>query len=121
MSRFLAVGVGGFLGAVTRYAVSLAVARVWSHEFPLATLLINVSGSFLLGLFLAGVDPLPLDPRWRLMVATGFMGAYTTFSTFEYETHRLAQSGALAWAALNVVVSVAVGFAAVRLGAGLVR
>jgi CrcB protein len=58
---------------------------------------------------------------WRLLIATGFVGAYTTFSTFEYETERLAQSGAIGWGVLNVVTSVLAGFFAVRLGVILAR
>jgi CrcB protein len=116
------VGVGGFLGAITRYAVSLGVARFWSGDFPLATFLINMSGCFVLGFFASlTAERLALDPAWRLLVATGFVGAYTTFSTFEYETHRLVETGAVLWAALNVGASVVVGFLAVRLGAALAR
>jgi CrcB protein len=122
MSRVLAVAAGGSLGAVARYALSLAVARVWSHEFPLATLLINVSGCFILGFFSTfAADRLPVAPIWRLFVATGFVGAYTTFSTFEYETARLTETGTLLWAAVNVVTSVVAGFIAVRLGVALAR
>jgi len=111
------VGLGGFLGAVARYGVSLLVARFWQGEFPLATFLINVSGSFILGLFsVLATERLAIDPAWRLFVATGFVGAYTTFSTFEYETQRLTESAAYGWAALNVVTSVVAGFVAVRLG-----
>lgn len=122
MTRFLAVGAGGFLGAIARYAVGLLVARFWSGEFPLATFLINVSGSFVLGFFMAlSGERLGLEPAWRLLVATGFVGAYTTFSTFEYETHRLVELGATGWAVANVVASVLVGFAALRLGAAFAR
>ena len=122
MTRFLAVGAGGFLGAIARYAVGLLVARFWSGEFPLATFLINVSGSFVLGFFMAlSAERLGLDPAWRLLVATGFLGAYTTFSTFEYETHRLVETGSTAWAVTNLLASVLVGFVAVRLGLALAR
>ena len=62
-----------------------------------------------------------LDPAWRLFVATGFVGAFTTFSTFEYETRRLAESGAPWLGLLNVVLSVAAGYAAVRFGITLAR
>jgi CrcB protein len=122
VTRFLAVGAGGFLGAIARYAVGLLVARFWSGEFPVATFLINVSGSFVLGFFMAlSAERLGLDPAWRLLVATGFVGAYTTFSTFEYETHRLLEIGSTAWAVANVLASVVVGFLALRLGAALAR
>ena len=122
MSRFLAVAVGGALGAMARYAVALVVATFWKNDFPLATLLINVTGSFILGFFATfAAEKTLLDPIWRLLVTTGFVGAYTTFSTFEYETQRLTESGAPWWAALNVVTSVAAGFAAVQFGIFLAR
>jgi CrcB protein len=120
--RFFAVAVGGACGAVARYAVTLAVASFWRSDFPLATLLVNVSGSFVLGLFTTmAVERTTLDPVWRLLVATGFVGAYTTFSTFEYETQRLAETGALRWGVLNVVASVVAGYLAVQLGIALGR
>ena len=118
MRNILAVGLGGFLGALARYGVNLAVARAWAGPFPLGTFVINVSGSFALG-FLASVaaERLGIGPTWRLLIGTGFLGAFTTFSTFEYETHRLVESGAWAWAAANVLASVGAGLLAVRLGA----
>lgn len=122
MKQLLVVGVGGFLGAMARYGVGLVVVRHWTRDFPLATLLINVSGSFLLGLFSTwATERAALDPALRLLVATGFVGAFTTFSTFEYETQRLAESGAHGWAFVNVVTSVAAGYLAVRLGVSLAR
>ncbi len=121
-TRFLVVGAGGFLGAIARYDVGLLVARLWSGEFPLATFLINTSGCFVLGFFSTlAAERLAFDPAWRLLVATGFVGAYTTFSTFEYETHRLVETGSTAWAVTNVLASVLVGFLAVRLGVALAR
>jgi CrcB protein len=121
-TRFLVVGAGGFLGAIARYAVGLLVARLWSGEVPLATFLINTSGCFVLGFFSTlAAERLAFDPAWRLLVATGFVGAYTTFSTFEYETNRLVETGSTAWAVTNVLASVLVGFLAVRLGVALAR
>lgn len=116
------VAIGGALGAVARYGVSLLVARFWSLDFPLATFLINVSGSFILGFFATfAAEKTALDPLWRLAVATGFVGAYTTFSTFEYETHRLTATGATTMAIVNVVASLLAGFMAVQLGVTLAR
>jgi CrcB protein len=119
--RYLAVGAGGFAGAIARYAIAAWLDSFWRRPFPLATFAINVSGCFLLGLFLSIAATRSVDPALRLLIATGFLGAYTTFSTFEYETHQLTEQGAMAWAAANVVASVAVGFAAVRLGAAVAR
>lgn len=117
MKGVLAVGVGGFAGAIARYAVNLGIGALWTRSFPLATFLINVSGSFLLGFFSVwAAERASVGPALRLLVGTGFVGAYTTFSTFELETERLASGGAMGWAAVNVVASVAAGFVAVRLG-----
>jgi CrcB protein len=122
MTRLLAVAAGGALGSIARYAVGLMIAGVWKREFPLATFLINVSGSFVLGFFLAwGAERAALDPLWRLLVATGFLGAYTTFSAFEMETYALTDSGAIGLALLNVVGSVVAGFIAVYVGIALAR
>ena len=107
MSRFLVVAAGGAAGAVARYGVTLAVAIFWRRDFPLARFLINVSGSFILGFFATlAAERAAIDPLWRLLVATGFVGAYTTFSTFEYETERLTESGALTWGIVNILTSV---------------
>lgn len=122
MTRFLVVALGGAIGAVSRYSVALLVALFWKRDFPLATFVINVSGSFILGFFSTfAAEKTSLDPLWRLLVATGFVGAYTTFSTFEYETQRLTEAGAIWWGALNIITSVAAGFAAVQLGVFLAR
>lgn len=120
MKALLAVGVGGFFGAIARYLVTLGFARVWSHPFPFATFVINVSGSFVLGWFATWVASRSgLDPAWRLALATGFLGAYTTFSTFEYETRRLVGAELSGLAVLNVLASVAFGYLAVFLGTRL--
>lgn len=122
LTRFLAVAAGGALGAMLRYGVSLLVARAWHGEFPLATFLVNVSGSFVLGLVVAfGAERGGFDPLTRLALATGVLGAFTTFSTFEYETSRLLEQGAYVTALLNVLVSLAAGLVALRLGAALAR
>lgn len=122
MMRFLVVAVGGALGAVSRYAMTILVSRFWTRDFPLATILINISGSFILGFFATyATERSTIDPMWRLLIATGFVGAYTTFSTFEYETQRLTESGAMLWGAVNVLTSVAAGFAAVQVGVLLAR
>ena len=116
------VGLGGFFGSNLRYLVGAWAARRFGPEFPWGTLLINISGSFILGLFSTFVaERIPAPPQLRLLVAIGFVGAYTTFSTFEYETWRLVESGSLMRALANVVGSVVAGFIAVVIGARLAR
>lgn len=116
--QMLLVGVGGFLGANARYLVGLLVAAHLGSRFPFATFLINVSGSFLLGLLgtLAAERWLQHPEQVRLLLGVGFLGAYTTFSTFEYETHALIQDGEWLLASLNFVLSPLAGYVAVWLG-----
>jgi fluoride exporter len=85
----LYIGIGGFFGAVARYLVSRAVG-VWAGAFPVGTLLVNVSGSFVLGFILyAMIYGRSLSPEWRSLWTIGFIGAFTTMSSFAYETVRL--------------------------------
>jgi CrcB protein len=122
MRTIVGVGVAGALGALCRYGVASFVSDRYPGAFPLGTFLINVTGSFLLGLlFVLLMERAGLSPAWRTAVTVGFLGAYTTFSTFSLETFRLIQDGALGTAALNVVGSVAVGLVAVWLGVSLGR
>lgn len=113
----LLIGVGGFAGAVARYVVDGVVAERTGGGFPWGTLAINVSGSFVLGLLFAMSAEraiLPADIRGPLMI--GFLGAYTTFSTFMLESWRLIESGAWTQAVANLGGSIALGLVAVFLG-----
>lgn len=112
----LLVLLGGAIGAPARYLTDLYVRRWTGSDFPWGTMAVNAVGSFVLGL-LAGAAEGGVLPAWVLTLAgTGFCGALTTFSTFSYETVRLAENGQWRSAALNVLVSLAVGTAAVSLG-----
>lgn len=122
MSRIILVAIGGALGALARYWLGSFIASRWPLAFPLGTLTINVSGSFVIGLFLAlATERYNFDPGWRLLFSVGFLGAYTTFSTFEYETIKLIEEGRGMEAALYVACSVILGFVAVWLGLSLAR
>ena len=122
MEKYLWIGLGGFLGANARYLVGGWAADRWGAAFPFGTLLVNVSGSFLLGLFLAATTERFLaDPRWRLMLAVGFLGAYTTFSTYTYETMQMVASGGWWPGVLNALANNAVGLLASALGIALGR
>jgi len=88
------VGLGGFAGANARYLVSTWVAKNLDPTLPWGTLAVNVTGSFVIGLFLAWTTERVLaDPAYRLLVAVGFCGAYTTFSSYAFETVRLVEQG----------------------------
>lgn len=114
LTRYLAVAVGGALGAMLRFYLGGSVLARTAAPFPTATFVINVTGSFIIGFFLTlATERIPLSPHLRLAVAVGFVGAYTTFSTFEYETARLVEQGDFLRATLNVVLSFVVGFVAV--------
>lgn len=120
MGAILWVGLGGFLGANARYLLGGVIAERWGTVFPWATFAINVSGSFILGLFLALAEDRPwMHPSSRLMFAVGFVGAYTTFSTFEYESIRLLQEGEMLLAFANIAGSVMAGLFAVFAGIAL--
>ena len=115
--NYLVIGFGGFLGAISRYAVSAWIGQKWGKSFPLGTFFVNVSGSFLVALIVSlSTERFMVNPQWRLFLAVGFLGAYTTFSTFELETGSLLRDGEWTIAILNVVLSVAAGFIALKLG-----
>ena len=113
--KYLAVAVGSALGGVLRYHLGgMPFLARTAAPFPTATFVINVSGSFIIGFFLTlASERFHLSEHLKLAVAVGFVGAYTTFSTFEYETLRLAEEHGFQLALLNVLLSVIVGFAAV--------
>jgi len=118
----LVIGIGGFVGAVSRYGIAVWIGQRWGRSFPLGTFVINVSGSFLIGLLMTLMaDRFTENPQWRLLLVVGFLGAYTTFSTFEYETGALLKDGEWLFAGLNVVLSVIVGFVALKLGEVLAK
>ncbi|MGH9298053.1 MAG: fluoride efflux transporter CrcB [Acidimicrobiales bacterium] len=112
----LAVAAGGLIGAPARFLLERLVADHVASEFPWGTFLVNVSGSLLLGL-LTGLDlTAKLPPVTKALAGTGFCGAYTTFSTWTFETVRLIENGELLEAAANALVSLAVGIAAAAAG-----
>ncbi len=120
--RTLWVGVGGFLGAVARYLIDGWVSALTGGAFPWGTLTVNVSGCFLLGfVFTLLTERFLPHPTLRTAITVGFVGAFTTFSTFAFETMRLAEDGAVLVALVNVSASVAAGIAAVYFGSALGR
>lgn len=117
MTRILAVGVGGFIGAVGRYWLSGVAYRILGTNFPYGTLFVNVLGCFLLGLSATITEERFLvGPTVRLFLNIGLLGAFTTFSTFGYETLELMRAGRHLLAAGNIASSLLFGLAAVYLG-----
>ena len=104
--------VAGAVGAVSRFVLDASIKQRWRSPFPLATVVINVTGSLLLGV-LAGLVLFHGEPSaWQTVVGTGFCGGYTTFSTASFETVRLVQQGRRGFALLNAVASLVLSVAA---------
>ena len=115
--RYVAVLIGGGAGALARYVAASAIMTRFGGSFPLGTLVINVTGSFLIGFLMTILtDRLGLNPIWRLLLVVGFLGGYTTFSSFEWETFMAVREGAFWSGMLNIVSSVMLGYVAVWLG-----
>src|SRR5437762_9995430 len=121
MDKYLIVMLGGAAGSLARYVAGTAIMTRFGGRFPLGTLIVNSTGCFLIGaimtLLTRGAAP---HPNWRLLLVVGFLGGYTTFSSFAYETFRAVQDGGRWIGLLNVVASVAMGYAAVWIGAIMV-
>lgn len=122
MSELWVIAIGGALGALTRYELGLWISSKWNQGFPIHTFLINVTGAFLLGfLNILFIERMTISPLWRLGIGVGFLGAYTTFSTFGFEVITLLEVGSYATAAAYTFLSIIIGFAGVALGVGLAR
>lgn len=120
--RFVWIGIAGAAGALGRYAVSGMVAGRARGAFPWGTFVVNITGCFVLGLAVVLLtERFVPAPNVRIAVTVGFLGAYTTFSTFSFETMRLIEDGAIFVAVGNVLASVAAGLIAVMVGTWLGR
>jgi CrcB protein len=117
MTKYWMVGLGGFLGSIARFWLGSYVTFRMGARFPYGTFVINISGSFLIGLVVTLLaERAHWSPNFLYLIPIGFIGAYTTFSTFELEAFRSVRNGDLLLAFLNVILSVTVGFIAVWLG-----
>ena len=120
MIRYLLVAIGGGTGALMRYLAASAIVKRFGGGFPLGTFIINVTGSFLIGFLMTILtERFHVDPNWRLLLVVGFLGGYTTFSSFEWETYTAVRAGGPWTGMLNVVSSVMLGYVAVWLGSML--
>lgn len=117
MEKFLLISAGAILGANARYWIGDWAAQKFGASFPYGTFIINLTGSFLIGFFLTlATERFMIDPRWRLLIAVGFLGAYTTFSTYAYESFNLIFNGQWMTGLINLFGSTLLGVLAVGLG-----
>jgi CrcB protein len=117
VSRYLLIALGGSLGALARYGVSLWVQERVAGAFPYGTFLVNMSGCLIMGMAMTRLNEGgPASVNWRFLVPVGFIGAYTTFSSFEFETFRLIGQGLPLAAFGYVVSSVILGYLALWIG-----
>lgn len=117
MLNALAVGCGGFIGAISRYLLSIFINRINPVNFPVSTLIINLIGSFLIGILTQLLSNMyPANKKLLLFLTTGILGGFTTFSTFSLETVNLYQNGNTLFAVLNVVLSIALCLSGTVLG-----
>ncbi|WP_374711168.1 fluoride efflux transporter CrcB [Roseiflexus sp.] len=118
----IVIAVGAAIGANLRYSLSLWAAQRWGASFPYGTLIVNVIGSFLIGLVLVlATTRLNLSDLARLLIVTGLLGGFTTFSSLSFETYSLIVSGSWRTAGIYLASSFGLGMAGVFLGAGVAR
>jgi fluoride exporter len=118
LKNLLLVGLGGSIGSMARYAVSLLIKSI---TFPFATLSVNIIGSFIIGLVLAmSIKEAGISDNWKIFVATGICGGFTTFSAFSLENMGLLQSGKITMAVIYIIFSIVLGIVATFLGYGLI-
>jgi CrcB protein len=122
LAHYLWIGLGGFLGANARYMLQRWAITHWGDAFPYGTMLANVSGSFVIAFFLTLLtERLSIPAEARLFLAVGFLGGFTTFSSFSFETVQLAQEGAWGLAVFNFLGNTVLGVAGVMLGETLAQ
>ncbi len=122
MRRYLLIALGGALGSMLRYFVGHVAAQRFGPRFPVGTLTINISACFLIGLSVEYLNRhASIHPDWRFLIPVGFIGAYSTFSTFEWETWMDFTHGAFWIGALYLVISIVAGMVAVAAGAAVAR
>jgi len=120
--NFVAISLGAIVGANSRYIISRYAARFLGPVFPYGTLIINVAGSFVVGLFLIWTtERVLIDPRWRLLVVIGFCGGFTTFSSYAFETMAYFEQGQWLLMTTNILANNLLSLAAAMAGMALAR
>ena len=122
MQKYVLIAVGGALGSLARFWVGSVIANRFGTKFPYGTFVINITACLIIGLSLAFLGRRPeLNAAWRFLIPIGFIGAYSTFSTFEWETFSNLQTGAFFVAGLYVLLSLFLGLVAVWCGVLIAR
>lgn len=118
----LLVGAGGAIGSIARFLSQQMIARYYPSSFPWGTLIVNIVGCFIIGIVYAfGEKGNLLSPDMRLLLATGFCGGFTTFSTFAYENISMMREGELLYTFMYIAASIIVGFLAAYIGVLIVK
>ena len=121
MKIILAVGLGSFIGGVSRYLITLFIQNKFLSTFPYGTMFVNVAGCFLIGAIYALSDKGNFSPAWRMFLATGIMGGFTTFSSFSNETVSMLRDAEYVPAFSYVAFSIIIGLAATFGGISLIK
>jgi CrcB protein len=116
MEKYLLILLGGAIGSLARYLAGSAIMSRFTGRFPLGTVIINVTGCFLIGVIMTLLTQKAPHPNWRLFLVVGLLGGYTTFSSFAWETYAAARGGSPWIGLFNVITSVILGYLAVWLG-----
>lgn len=117
MQQLIYIGIAGFFGAIARYLVSGWTSSLVDGRFPLGTMTVNVLGSLFLGfLYTVSVDRLVLSAELKMAITVGFLGAFTTFSTFSLETYNLLREGSITLSIANILLNMSLGLVAVIVG-----
>ena len=121
MRLILFVGTGSFIGGVCRYLLSTLIQSKSITAFPYGTLVVNLTGCFLIGILYGMFEKMQVTTEWRLLFVTGILGGFTTFSAFSGETFNMLRSGLVASALIYVTTSVVIGITLTFLGAWIIK
>lgn len=117
MINILCVGIGGFLGAIIRYGISMSTSKVFLCKIPIGTLIVNILGGLLIGFIMEiSIKTDLISPQLKLFLTTGIMGGLTTFSTFSYETIMLIEGGNFNFAIVNIILNLFLSLIGVWIG-----
>ena len=122
ITNIICVGIGGFIGAICRYLISIYSAKVFISKISIGTLIVNVLGGFLIGFIMEiSIKTDLISPEMKLLLTTGIMGGLTTFSTFSYETIILIENGNFLFALFNIVLNLILSLVGVSLGKSIIN